>query len=242
MWHRIAAGMSVLGLVCGMGIGIAVAADDPTDERIRQFILNNPEVLIQALEKYQLQEQDRQRQQSAAAISAHRDKILNHPMTPVSGNKNGDVTIVEFFDYQCGFCKRTLPTMLDIIKQDEKVRVVWKELPILGPVSQVAARAAMAAQNQGKYVPFHVAMMGARGQLTTTKIFRLAKKVGLDVDRLKKDMKDPKIDIYLQETIRLAQSIGINGTPGFIIGDKLVPGAIEKDRMMELIAAARGQS
>ncbi len=137
MWHRIAAGMSVLGLVCGMGIGIAVAADDPTDERIRQFILNNPEVLIQALEKYQLQEQDRQRQQSAAAISAHRDKILNHPMTPVSGNKNGDVTIVEFFDYQCGFCKRTLPTMLDIIKQDEKVRVVWKELPILGPVSQV---------------------------------------------------------------------------------------------------------
>lgn len=234
--------MPVLALLCGLGIGAASAADDPTDERIRQFILNNPEVLIEALEKYQLKEQDRQRRESAAAITTYREQILNHPMTPVSGNENGDVTIVEFFDYQCGFCKRTLPTMLEILEQDKKLRVVWKELPILGPVSQVAARAAMAAQNQGKYVPFHVAVMGARGQLTTNKIFRLAKKVGLDVDRLKKDMKDPAIDSYLRETIRLARSIGINGTPGFIIGDKLVPGAIEKDRMMELIANARGRS
>ena len=242
MWHRLAAVLPVFGLLCGLGIGVAGAADDPTDERIRQFILNNPEVLIQALEKYQLKERDRQRQESAAAITTNRDKILNHPMTPVSGNKNGDVTIVEFFDYQCGFCKRTLPTMLEMIKQDKKLRVVWKELPILGPVSQIAARAAMAAHKQGKYVPFHIAVMGARGQLTTNKIFRLAKKVGLDVDRLKRDMKDPAIDTYLRNTIRLAQSIGINGTPGFIIGDKLVPGAIEKDRMMELIAKARSQS
>ncbi len=242
MWHRIAAVLPIIGLLCGLGFGVASAADDPTDERIRQFILNNPEVLIQALEKYQLKERDRQRQESAAAIATYRDKILNHPMTPVSGNKNGDVTVVEFFDYQCGFCKRTLPTMLEILKQDKKLRVVWKELPILGPVSQIAARAAMAAQKQGKYLPFHVAVMGARGQLTANKIFRLAKKVGLDVDRLKRDMKDPAIDAYLRETIRLAQSIGINGTPGFIIGDKLVPGAIERDRMMELIANARSRS
>lgn len=241
MWYRIAALLPILGLALVLGPG-AAAAGEPSDRRIREYILNHPEVIVEALEKYRSRQRANQAQRNAEAITVNKEAIQNHPMTPVSGRADADVTIVEFFDYQCGFCKRALPTMLDIMKSDKGVRVVWKEFPILGPTSEFAARAAMAARKQGKYLPFHIRVMGSRGKLTPEKIFHLARKADLDIDRLKKDMDDPAIKKYLQDTIRLAQSIGINGTPAFIIGDKLVPGAIDKDRLMELIAQTRGRS
>ncbi len=212
------------------------------EQAIRAYLLEHPEVIIEALEKYEAQERSAQEKAAAAALIAQKDKLFDHPMTPISGNPNGDVTVVEFFDYQCGFCKRSLNTVLDVLRSDKQVRVVWKELPILGPASEFAARAAMASDKQGKYEEYHIAIMSSRGRLTPEKVMRLASKVGLDVERLKRDMEDPKITAYLQETLQLAQTLGINGTPGFVIGNKLIPGAIDSTRMHELIAEARNQS
>lgn len=212
------------------------------EKAVRTYILEHPEVIIEALEKYEAQERNAQEKAAAEALVAQKDKLFKHPMTPISGNRDGDVTVVEFFDYQCGFCKRTLNTVLEVLDSDKRVKVVWKELPILGPASEFAARAAMASNKQGKYQEYHVALMSARGRLTPEKVFRLASKIGLNVDQLKRDMEDPMITAYLQETLRLAQALGINGTPGFVIGNKLVPGAIDTSRMKELIAEVRNQS
>ena len=228
----------------------AVAADSPLSDvdkdelnaAIRAYILEHPEIIIEALEKFEQKERAERQKATMAALAANKEKLFNDPMTPISGNKDGDVSIVEFFDYQCGFCKRTMASVLEVMKEDPQVRVVWKELPILGPASEFAARAAMASKRQGKYLEFHTAVMGSRGQLTPKKIFEKAKRVGLDIEKLKRDMADPAISQYLSETLRLAQELGINGTPGFVIGNKLVPGALDKNRIKELIALARNQS
>lgn len=221
----------------------AIAADAPDkqalDQAIRSYLLEHPEVIIESLEKFEQKQRAARDQASADALASRKDELYNHPMTPVTGNPKGDVTIVEFFDYQCGYCKRAMQTVLEVQKEDPSVRIAWKELPILGPASEFAARAAMAAKRQDKYLDFHIAVMGNRGPLTPDTVFQLAKKAGISVDRLKRDMADPAIEKYLQDTLQLAQQLGINGTPGFVIGGKLVPGAIEKDQLKELIAEAR---
>jgi protein-disulfide isomerase len=129
--------------------------------------------------------------------------------------------------------------MVGLVKSDKKLRVVWKELPILGPNSRFAASAAMAAKKQGKYFEFHIALMKSRGQLSPEKVMRIARKAGIDVAQLQEDMGDPKINTYLDETIKLAQSLGIRGTPGFVIGQKIIPGAVELDQLKAFIAEER---
>jgi protein-disulfide isomerase len=231
--------LPVLALSCAT----AAAADAPDkralEEAIRSYLLEHPEVIIQSLEKYEKEQREAREKASADALTARKDDLYSHPMTPVTGDPKGDVTIVEFFDYQCGYCKRTLQHILEVQKEDPRVRIAWKELPILGPTSEIAARAAMAAKRQDKYLEFHVAVMSNRGPLTDERIFQLAGKAGVDVARLKRDMADPAIEKYLQETLLLARQLGINGTPGFVIGGKLVAGAIDKDQMKALIAEAR---
>ena len=160
-------------------------------------------------------------------------------MTPEHGNPKGDAVVVEFFDYQCGYCKRVLPSFMEVIDSDKNLRVIWKELPILGPVSRFAARAAMASDKQGKYLEYHIALMTLRGRLTEKRVMETAKSVGLDMGRLIEDMRSPKIDRYLDETLQLAESLGINGTPAFLIGNQLVPGAISADQMRQIIAQSR---
>lgn len=235
-------------LLCGLALNSASAvAEDKgkageLEKAIHEYLLSHPEVIIEALEKYEARQREARNQAAKAAVALHRDSLFNHPMTPVSGAKNADVTIVEFFDYQCGFCKRVLKTVIAVIEDDPKIRVVWKEFPILGPTSEFASRAAMAAERQGKYLQFHTNVMGSRGQLTPQKVLRIAKDIGLDIDRLKKDMGDPKITKYLANTAQLAQSLGITGTPGFIVGDEVVPGAVDKTKLQALIAAMRNRS
>lgn len=232
--------------ILALGAAAVPAADLPEkealNEAIRGYILEHPEVIIEALEKYENRERAEREKATTAALSERKDDLFNHPMTPITGNPDGDVTIVEFFDYQCGYCKRTMQNVLDLQKEDPKIRIVWKELPILGPVSEFASRAAMAAEKQGKYLEFHVAVMGARGQLTPESVMKHAADAGLDVDQLKQDMMSPEIGKYLRDTLQLAQQLGINGTPGFVIGDKLVPGALSKDQMKDLIAQTRHPS
>jgi protein-disulfide isomerase len=226
--------------------GLPAAADKlgPADKKeieqvIRDYLLKNPELIIEVMDK--LRERERVAQEKAAAqvLAANETTIYRNAMSPVSGNKDGDVTLVEFFDYQCGYCKRVVGSMVDLIGEDKKLRVVWKELPILGPDSRYAAVAAMAAERQGKYLDFHVALMKNRGGLSPEVVMRIADKTGLDVAKLQKDMGDPKIAAYLDKTIELAQALGIRGTPGFIIGDKIIPGAVGLDELKKLIAEAR---
>ena len=160
-------------------------------------------------------------------------------MTPVSGDPGGDVTLVEFFDYQCGYCKRALAPMKELLASDGKLRVVWKEFPILGPASRFAARAATAAARQGRYLDFHLAVMGAPGKLTESSVMGIAERLGIDVERLRRDMEDPAIEAYLDETHRLARDLGITGTPAFVIGETVVPGVVGGARLKELIANVR---
>lgn len=241
--------LRIFGIVlfCGFALSGASALAQGSgktadlEKAIHDYLLDHPEVIIEALEKYEARQRENRKQAAKTALTLHKDILFNHPMTPVSGSKEPDVTIVEFFDYQCGFCKRVLDSVVSIMENDPKVRIIWKEFPILGPTSEFAARAAMAAHRQGKYVTYHAKLMGARGQLTPQKVLRIANEVGLDVGRLKKDMADPVITKYLADTAQLAQALGITGTPGFVIGDNVVAGAIDKAKMLEMIAAAREQ-
>ena len=211
---------------------------DAIEAIVRDYLIENPEIIEEAMGLLRTKRQAEVRARAQAAIRENGEALRAHPMSPVSGNADGDVTLVEFFDYQCGYCKRALGTMEALLETDADVRVVWKELPILGPVSRIAARAAMAADRQGRYLPFHLALMRA-SELTEEKVFEIARETGLDIERLLRDMEDPAIDAYLEETRALAQELGIGGTPAFVVGDTLVPGVIDTARMKDLVAAAR---
>ncbi len=205
---------------------------------VRDYLLSNPEVIEEAIDVLRVKRQAEERKRAEAAIARNLEALRSHPMSPVSGNAAGDVTVVEFFDYRCGFCKRALPAMEALLEEDANVRVVWKEFPILGPVSEFAARAAMAADRQGKYYPFHLALM-KEPELTEGRVLEIAVKAGLDPERLRQDMEDPAIAAYLDETRALAQEIGITGTPAFVVGGTLVPGVIDAAGMKALVDAAR---
>ncbi len=172
-------------------------------------------------------------------IVARQDELLNDPASPVGGNPDGDVTLVEFFDYQCPYCKTIFPSIQALLAEDRNLRYVFKEFPILGRASVFAARAALAARRQGKYLEFHMAVMSAKGKLTEARVMRLAKTAGLDVDRLRRDMADGTVDAMIRRNLELADGLGIFSTPVFIIGDTQIPGAVEIDTLKVLIARAR---
>lgn len=238
----IAALLAIMSIPAG---GLAETPDGPPPDRdavrkiVRDYLLEHPEVIEDAIRILQARREAEQQDRTRAAIAAHDKALLAHPMSPVSGNPDGDVTLVEFFDYQCGYCKRSLKPVMDLLESDGQLRIVWKEFPILGPVSRFAARASMASEKQGRYLEFHEAVMGSQGKLTEDRVMALAADAGLDVGRLRRDMADPAIEDYLDETMRLARALGINGTPAFVIGDALAPGAVGGDRLKELIAEAR---
>ena len=239
----------VLSALTGLVLMAGVAAESraqtpPAPDRdaieaiVRDYLLNNPEIIDEAIGLLRTKRQAEERARAQAAIRENDEGLRTHPMSPVSGNAHGDVTLVEFFDYQCGYCKRALGTIEALLETDADLRVVWKEFPILGPVSSIAARAAMAADRQGRYLPFHLALMRAP-KLTEEKVFEIADQTGLDIERLRRDMENPAIDAYLEETRALARELGIGGTPAFVVGDTLVPGVIDAAQMKDLLAAAR---
>jgi protein-disulfide isomerase len=209
------------------------------EDIVREYILNNPEIISEAIGRLRERERVAREQSQRQALATSAARLYKNPLTPENGNPNGDVVVVEFFDYQCGYCKRVFPTFMKILESDRKLRVLWKELPILGPVSRYAARAAMAADKQGKYFEYHVALMELRGRLNEKRVLSTAQSIGIDMKRLARDMAAPEIEKYLDETQALATALGINGTPAFLFGDQLVPGAIDEARMRALIAAAR---
>ncbi len=208
---------------------------------VHQYILDNPEVIIESMQNYQIRQHLAEQEAAANVIATHRDEIKNDPSAPVAGNPDGDVTVVEFFDYRCAYCKRVFPGIQELLKSDGNVRYVFKEFPILGPDSVIASHAALAvwSLNPEKYFPFHTALMEARGTLGEAQVLAIAKKIGLDPDKVKKAMAKPEIQATIERNLALAQKLNIQGTPAFIVGDTLMPGAVDVDQLRELVAAAR---
>lgn len=209
---------------------------------IREYLLRNPEIIVEAMQTLRSREK--------AASSARRQNTLAHmkkdiyedSSAPTGGNPKGDVTIVEFFDYNCGYCKRAHATVMSLLKSDGNIRYVFKEFPILGESSVVAARFALAAWNldKSKYVDFHSALMKSRGGLSESKILRMAKTSGFDAAALKAATKDPIIETSIQRNHAIAQALNITGTPAFIIGNQVIPGAIDLNTMKKIISEVRG--
>ncbi|WP_437374413.1 DsbA family protein [Inquilinus limosus] len=207
------------------------AQKDAIEQIVRDYIRAHPEIVVEALDAYQAKKEQEERASQAKMLTSRADEIFRSPSSPVIGNPQGDVTLVEFFDYQCGYCKRSQPDLERLVKEDSGLRVVLKEFPILGPASVTAARASLAAQKQGKYLEFHSKLMGVKGQLNDQVIFDTAKQVGLDLDKLKQDMNDPSVAAELRANMDLAEALGVQGTPAFVINDQIIPGAVGYDAL-----------
>ncbi|MGE0108403.1 MAG: DsbA family protein [Bdellovibrionales bacterium] len=212
------------------------------EDVVRTLLLEKePDLIIKAAEEMQKRAEKESREQGAKAVQESQKELINDSDDPVIGNKKGDVTIVEFFDYNCGYCKVVLPTLQELIKKDPKVRIVMKEYPILGNTSEYAAKAALASVNQNKYMAFHDALMGNKQHLTEALVIGIAKRAGLDTDKLKKDMESDKIAKIISKTRDLGEKVGARGTPTFIIGGKIFPGAVPLEQMQEEIKKIRDE-
>ncbi|MGL4967877.1 MAG: DsbA family protein [Inquilinus sp.] len=211
------------------------AQKEAIEQVVRDYIRAHPEIVVEALDAYQAKKDEEERSAKAQTLTSRAEEIFRSASSPVIGNAQGDVTLVEFFDYQCGYCKRAQPDLERLVKQDSGLKVVLKEFPILGPASVTAARASLAAQKQGKYLEFHTKMMGLKGQLTDDVIYETAKQVGLDLDKLKQDMNDPSVVAELRANMDLAEALGVQGTPAFVINDQIIPGAVGFDALKSQI-------
>ncbi len=208
-------------------------------ELIRETLTKDPEIIMEALDVLRKRREQAEALQKKTALAENKSAIFNDPLTPIAGNPKGDVSLVEFFDYNCGYCKRVFPVVMELVKKDKDLRYVIKEYPILGDSSIFAAKAALAAKMQDKYFEMHVGLMQTRGGLSKEKIMAIAEQVGLDTDKLEKDMASDEINQALQNNFILGQSLGISGTPAFIIGDEIIPGAIGLDQLEAKIDGVR---
>lgn len=205
---------------------------------VRNYLMKNPVVIREAMQALQAKELKEKQERAANQMKELRTEILFDPGSPVAGNAKGDISIVVFFDYNCGYCKQTVPKLQSISEKDPLVRIVFKEFPVLGPQSTFAAKAALAAFRQGKYVEFHNALMTAEST-DEDSIKTISKTLGIDYSKLQKDIADPQIDEQIIRTQRLAGSLDINGTPAYIIGDRIIPGAIDAASMTNILAEQR---
>ena len=223
-------------------VQVAQAEDRPPDDfelRIREYLLANPEVIVEAVQLLE----ERQRQAAVSEgrdlLAARAEQIFNHPESPVGGNRTGEPTLVEFFDYNCPYCRQVAPVMIEAEAADPALRIVYKEFPILGPNSLFAAKAALAAERQGKYAEFHKAMMLMDGPADEAATVATAAEIGLDLDRLRADMQDPSIQAEIGRNMELAGALRISGTPSFVVGDEILRGATDLATIQALIEEGR---
>jgi protein-disulfide isomerase len=228
----------------------AALADEPAmteaqkaafEKLVHDYIMKNPTVILESVRAHQEAEAEAEKVAQKQRLAEMHSKIMNEKMSPVGGNPAGDVTIVEFFDYRCGYCKSVHDTVMDTVKNDGKVRLVYKEFPILGPDSVVAAHAALGVffTMKDKYFAFSDALMRAKGGLNEDRVMQIAESIGLDPKAVKKSMSDPRIEKELSQNMALAASLNIRGTPAFIVNKTLVPGAVDKETLLDLIKEAR---
>jgi protein-disulfide isomerase len=195
------------------------------EQIIKDYLMSNPEVLMEVQAALEAKMETIQAERLKLALKESAGDIFRRPNAPIAGNPNGDVTIVEFFDYNCGYCKRALGDVAKMVEKDPKVKVVFKELPILSKGSEEGAKVALAAKLQGKYWDVHRTLLSLRGEVNEQSALKAVEKLGLDMARLKKDMEGADVKAEIETVRNLAQKMGIQGTPHFLVGDKAIPGA-----------------
>ncbi len=210
---------------------------------VRNYLIAHPEVLEEAMAELSKRQTLAEAEKHEKGVANNADKIFNSPRGVTLGNKDGDVTFVEFFDYNCGYCKRAMTDMLDLMKADPKLKVVLKEFPVLSQGSVEAAQVAVAVRMQDptgkKYLDFHQKLLTGRGAADKARALAAAKEAGLDMAKLEKDLGSQEVRATLEENLKLAESLGMNGTPSYVIGKQVVSGAVGVDNLREKIGIAR---
>jgi len=208
---------------------------------VRDYLTKNPDILVEMTNELDKRQAAEQAEKQQKVIGDNAEAIFRSPLAHVAGNPNGDVSVVEFFDYNCGFCKRALPDVVKLAQNDNKVRLVLKELPIFGEESEGAAKVALASAKQGKYFEMYQKLFTEPGKADKDKALRIAGELGLDKAQLEKDMQDPEIQKSLDEAKELANKLGLQGTPLFLIGDRSIPGAPDDlyDQLTKNVAEVR---
>jgi protein-disulfide isomerase len=240
---------ALLALAIG-AVPVAVSAQSFSDSQrgeieqiMKNYLLSHPEILVDVSAELTKRQAAAESVKQEAAVTENAKEIFNSPRGVTIGNKNGDVTFVEFFDYNCAYCKHAMGDMLDLLKTDPKLKVVLKEFPVLGPGSVEAAQVAVAAHMQDpdgkKYLDFHQKLLGGRGQADKARALAVAKETGFDMAQLEKDMKSPEVRATLEENLKMAEAMGMNGTPSYVIGKQVVVGAVGLDGLKEKIGLAR---
>src|SRR5664279_1262856 len=206
---------------------------------VKNYLISHPEVLEEAMAELGKRQAAAETEKHEASIAKNGETIFNSPRGVTLGNKDGDVTFVEFFDYNCGYCKRAMADMLDLLKTDPKLKVVLKEFPVLGEGSVEAAKVAVAVRMQDpggkKYLDFHQKLLGGRGPADKARAIAAAKDAGLDTVRIEKDLASPEVRATIEENFKLAEAMGMNGTPSYVIGKQVVIGAVGLDGLKEKI-------
>ena len=202
------------------------------------YLMENGEKIMQSVDKFRMNQEKKTAETAQESLEKHKE-FLSGKDLPTMGNPDGDVTLVEYFDYNCGYCKRMFEDLVVLVKEDTNLRVVLKELPILSPASDMMARFALAAHKQGKYFEMHQGLMQHRGAQTEEAFYELAKNLGLDTAKLKTDYADPSIQAALDKNREIARDLGIQGTPGIIIGDQIYRGYIGLDGVKQSLKEER---
>ncbi len=243
-----------VAVVCVAVLALALphslrAAEFSTPQRgeiekiVHDYLVAHPEVLQEAMAELEKHQAVAESEKHQTAIKQHAQALFSSPLQVNLGNPNGNVTFVEFFDYNCGYCKRAMGDMITLLKDDPKLKVVLKEFPVLGPGSIEAAQVAVAVRMQDKtgqkYLEFHQKLLGSRGPADKARALAVAKDVGLDMTRLEKDIAGPEVKATLQETFKLAEALGMNGTPSYVVGNNVIVGAVGLEALKEKINTAR---
>ncbi|SCY78582.1 DsbA family protein [Microvirga guangxiensis] len=211
-------------------------------EVVKEYLLKNPEVLTEVISELEKRQAEAQQVAQASAVQETKQTLLNAPHSYVAGNASGDITLVEFFDYNCGYCKKALADVQTLVKSDPKLRVVLKDFPVLGPDSVEASRVALAVKNQlqgQKLFDYHVKVMETRGRVNGERATAVAKEMGLDMAKLQKDIESAEIRNALQENMALGDKLNLTGTPAFVIGEAIIPGAVGIEPLKQLIGNVR---
>jgi protein-disulfide isomerase len=243
--------LRALALLGTLAFGSAAHAQAPvfTDQQkqaigqvVKEYLLQNPEVLTEAMAELEKRQAEAQKVAQSGALKESRQALLNASHSFVAGNPSGDVTLVEFFDYNCGYCKRALTDVRSMMKADPKLRVVLKDFPVLGPDSVEASRVALAVKNQlqgEKLFDYHVKVLESRGRVNGERALAVAKEMGLDIARVQKDMDGADVRSALQENVSLGDKLGLSGTPAFIIGEEVIAGAVGVEPLRQVVSGVR---
>ena len=223
--------------------GFSEPQRDEIRKIMKDYLLAHPEILQDVMAELEKRQQSAEAEKARSAVKNHSQALFYSPRQVVVGNAEGDVTLVEFFDYNCGYCKRALADLMGLMKDDPKLRVVLKEFPVLGPGSVEAAQVAVAVRMQDKsgkkYLDFHQKLLGGRGQADKARALAVAKEIGLDVARIERDLDGAEVKTTLAESFKIAEALGLNGTPSYVIGNNVVVGAVGLDALKDKINTAR---